>query len=145
MLLHLLWASWAGVAVVAGDAVRARAQRVAAMAGRARVLEETREEEARRRVAEERPRLARELHDVVAHSLASISVQAGMGAHIIDRRSRSGTEVLGLLRVADDDAQTVVMVAGGGPLRRRGRARRRGGRPGGVVAPRPRSWTAWCW
>jgi signal transduction histidine kinase len=44
------------------------------------------EEQARRRVEQERLRLAREVHDVVSHSLAMISVQAGVGVHVADRR-----------------------------------------------------------
>jgi signal transduction histidine kinase len=45
-------------------------------------LERAREELARRAVVEERLRLARELHDVVAHAMSVIAVQSGVGAHI---------------------------------------------------------------
>ncbi len=51
---------------------------------RARDLEQEREEDARRAVAEERLRIAQDLHDVVAHSMGVIAVQAGVGAHVID-------------------------------------------------------------
>ena len=51
---------------------------------RAAELEQDREEEARRAVAEERLHIAQELHDVVAHSMGVIAVQAGVGAHVID-------------------------------------------------------------
>ena len=51
---------------------------------RAAQLEKDRDEEARRAVAEERLRIAQELHDVVAHSMGVIAVQAGVGAHVID-------------------------------------------------------------
>ena len=51
---------------------------------RALALEKDREEEARRAVAEERLHIAQELHDVVAHSMGVIAVQAGVGAHVID-------------------------------------------------------------
>ena len=49
-----------------------------------RPLERERDEEAKRAVADERLRIAQELHDVVAHSMGVIAVQAGVGAHVID-------------------------------------------------------------
>jgi signal transduction histidine kinase len=63
--------------------VRSRRAYVAAIEERARRAEETREEEARRRVVEERLRIARELHDVVAHRMAVINVQAAAAAHLL--------------------------------------------------------------
>ena len=51
--------------------------------GRSEYQERTREEEARHRVAEERMRIARELHDVAAHHLALANAQAGTVAHLI--------------------------------------------------------------
>ena len=51
---------------------------------RAADLERERDEEAKRAVADERLRIAQELHDVVAHSMGVIAVQAGVGAHVID-------------------------------------------------------------
>jgi signal transduction histidine kinase len=51
---------------------------------RALALEKDREEQAKRAVAEERLHIAQELHDVVAHSMGVIAVQAGVGAHVID-------------------------------------------------------------
>jgi signal transduction histidine kinase len=51
---------------------------------RAAAFEREREEEAKRAVADERLRIAQELHDVVAHSMGVIAVQAGVGAHVID-------------------------------------------------------------
>ena len=51
---------------------------------RAKSLERDRDEEAKRAVAEERLRIAQDLHDVVAHSMGVIAVQAGVGAHVID-------------------------------------------------------------
>ena len=86
----VLFPSWAVAAVLLGQAQQTKRDQLRALQERARFLEETREEEARRRVAEERVRIARDLHDVVAHSLASISVQAGVGAHVIDQRARGG-------------------------------------------------------
>lgn len=51
---------------------------------RTATLERERDEQARRAVADERLRIAQELHDVVAHSMGVIAVQAGVGAHVID-------------------------------------------------------------
>ena len=51
---------------------------------RARLLEREREDRDRAAVAAERLRIARELHDVVAHSMSVIAVQAGVGRHVID-------------------------------------------------------------
>jgi signal transduction histidine kinase len=74
------------------------------MGERARHLAETREEEARRRVAEERVRIARDLHDSVAHSMASISVQAGVGAHVLDERPEDARAALLAIKHASRDA-----------------------------------------
>ncbi|MFD7946974.1 histidine kinase, partial [Streptomyces sp. NPDC059744] len=66
--------AWTGMAGAAGDAVRSRRAFVDAIRERAERAERTREEEARRRVAEERLRIARDLHDVVAHHIALVNV-----------------------------------------------------------------------
>ncbi|MGW8777050.1 sensor histidine kinase [Streptomyces sp. NPDC055796] len=50
----------------------------------ARQLRRERDERARRHVAEERARIARELHDIVAHHMAVISVQAGLAGYVFD-------------------------------------------------------------
>jgi signal transduction histidine kinase len=51
---------------------------------RAVLLERERDEQAKRAVSDERLRIAQDLHDVVAHSMGVIAVQAGVGAHVID-------------------------------------------------------------
>ncbi|WP_329537744.1 sensor histidine kinase (plasmid) [Streptomyces sp. NBC_01450] len=63
--------------VALGSAARLRNAYLEAVETRAAYAERTREEEARHRVAEERVRIARELHDVVAHHLALANAQAG--------------------------------------------------------------------
>jgi signal transduction histidine kinase len=105
-----------------GVAVQSRRLYTQQVEERAALLERERDEEARRAVADERLRIAQELHDVVAHSMGVIAVQAGVGAHVIEtdpdeakrsleaiaRTSRSTlTEIrrmLGVLR-EDDGAQ----------------------------------------
>ncbi|HEU5110295.1 MAG TPA: histidine kinase, partial [Micromonosporaceae bacterium] len=59
-----------------GDAVRTRRAHAAALEARTRELERAREELARRAVVDERLRIARELHDIVAHSMGVVVVQA---------------------------------------------------------------------
>lgn len=103
-----------------GRATQVRAQNVALLAERAALAERAREEEARRAVSEERLRIARELHDVLGHTMGVIALQAGVGAHVIDtdpdeakaalvsvaRTSRSALgeirQILGALRSEDE-------------------------------------------
>ncbi|HWE89682.1 MAG TPA: sensor histidine kinase [Pseudonocardiaceae bacterium] len=63
-------------------------------------------EEGRRRAEEERVRIAREVHDVVAHSLAMINVQAGVAAHVADRRPEQAKEALLAIKEASRVALT---------------------------------------
>jgi signal transduction histidine kinase len=105
-LARALFVSWAAGALLLGGSVRGRRAERAALEERARHLAETREEEARRRVAEERVRIARDLHDSVAHSMASISVQAGVGAHVLDERPEDARAALRAIKHASGDALT---------------------------------------
>ena len=88
-----LFTSWAVGALLLGGSVRGRRAERAAM-----------EEEARRRIAEERVRIARDLHDSVAHSLASFSVQAGVGAHVLDERPEDARAALLAIKQASGEA-----------------------------------------
>ncbi|GAA2638693.1 two-component sensor histidine kinase [Paractinoplanes durhamensis] len=85
-----------------GDGVRSRRAYLAEVTERARQAEQTREEEARRRVMDERLRIARELHDVVAHHIAVISVQAGAAGHVLRQQPEQVWPVLGNIREAAD-------------------------------------------
>jgi signal transduction histidine kinase len=96
--------AWTGMAAAAGDAVRSRRAFVHAIRERAERAERTREEEARRRVAEERLRIARDLHDVVAHHIALVNVQAGVAAHVMDKRPDQAKEALAHVREASRSA-----------------------------------------
>ena len=58
---------------------------------------------ASRAVAEERLRIARELHDVVAHSMSVIAVQAGFGEYVIDDQPAKAREALGAIQATSRD------------------------------------------
>jgi signal transduction histidine kinase len=75
---------WAALAVTAGSAARSHGAYVAEVEERARRAEQAKQDEANRRVAEERLRIARELHDAVGHHVALINVQAGALACLLD-------------------------------------------------------------
>lgn len=89
---------WAAVVAAVGDGLRNRRAYLAAVEERAVRAERTREEEARRRVAEERVRIARELHDVVAHHISVVSVQAGVAQHLLEAQPAAASEALGHVR-----------------------------------------------
>ncbi len=86
-----------GTAVMAatlGESVRMRRVLGAQAQERAERAERTREQEAQRRVDAERLRIAREVHDTVAHAIAIINVQAGVTAHVLDKRPEQARETL---------------------------------------------------
>jgi signal transduction histidine kinase len=58
---------------------------------------------AQRQIDDERLRIARELHDVVAHTMATINVQAGAAIHVADERPEAATEALQAIRAASKD------------------------------------------
>ncbi|MGW0986663.1 sensor histidine kinase [Streptomyces sp. NPDC002486] len=74
---------WVVAVLFCGVDVRVYRQYVASIVERAERAERTREEEARRRVAEERLRIARDLHDLLAHSITLIGVQTSVAAHVL--------------------------------------------------------------
>ncbi|MFE3855931.1 sensor histidine kinase [Streptomyces griseorubiginosus] len=81
-----LVAAFPVVAGVLGHSAQNRRAYLAAVEERARRAEESRDSEARRRVGEERVRIARELHDLVAHQITLANAQATVAAHLFDSR-----------------------------------------------------------
>jgi signal transduction histidine kinase len=85
----LLAAFWA-----VGDGIRLHRAQVAADLRAAQRDAVAAREEAARATSEERLRIARELHDVVAHSMSLIAVHAGVGAHLIRTKPDQAEHVL---------------------------------------------------
>ena len=84
------------VPVLAGVAVRSRNAYPASIGERA-------EADASRRVDEERLRIARELHDIVAHSMATINVQAGVAEHVLADNPAAAGAALRAIKIASKD------------------------------------------
>ncbi|MER5841426.1 sensor histidine kinase [Streptomyces prasinus] len=114
-VLQGLWGAWNhsptgqtavllfAVAVVLGIALRGRRE------ARAELVEQTTltaEERARRTLLEERSRIARELHDVVAHHMSVISIQAQVAPHLVENPSEELKENLAGIRQNAVDALT---------------------------------------
>jgi signal transduction histidine kinase len=89
--------AWLLVVLVVADLVRVQRERVADAA-------RNRAEEQKRRASEERLRVARELHDVLAHNISLINVQAGVALHLIDERPEQARTALAAIKQASKDA-----------------------------------------
>lgn len=64
----------------------------------------TRREESRRQRSEERLRIARDLHDVLAHNISLINVQAGVALHLMDERPEQARTALSAIKDASNEA-----------------------------------------
>ena len=78
---------WLIILLSAAELIRAQRQRATEIASR-------REEEAKRQVSEQRMAIARDLHDVVAHNISVINVQANTALHLMDRQPERAREAL---------------------------------------------------
>jgi signal transduction histidine kinase len=103
--------------------------RTAELEERTAQLDQAREELARRAVTEERLRLARELHDVVAHAMSVIAVQSGVGAHVADTQPEEAAKALAAIEATSRAALT--------ELRRLLGVLRQNSEPRGDLAPVP--------
>ena len=104
-LITALWfAGWLVASLILGETTRSRRAYLEEVEQRALEAERTREDEARRRASEERIRIARELHDVLAHRISMISVQSGVGAHLLDRDPDQARRALVAVNQASKEA-----------------------------------------
>jgi signal transduction histidine kinase len=87
-----------------GDSVRTRRTYTAGLAEQAAQRQRETIERAQRSVAEERLQIARELHDVVAHSLSVIAVQSGVGRHVIDDQPAEAKKALAAVETTSRSA-----------------------------------------
>src|SRR5262249_3494219 len=92
------------VPVLAAEALGNRRSYIQLLLERLELAERTREEEAQRRAQQERLRIARDLHDVVAHTLTTINVQAGVAAHLAEREPSRAGNALAAIETASHDA-----------------------------------------
>lgn len=91
--------AWGIVVLTVAEVARVRRERMAAAFA-------ARREGARRRENEERLRIARDLHDVVAHHMSLINVQAGVALHLVDRRPDQVETALQVIKDASKEALT---------------------------------------
>jgi len=87
-------ALWLVLPLVMGSRSRLSHDYLDAVQARAEHAERTREEEARLRVTEERMRIARDLHDVIAHHMAVANAQAGTAAHLLESNPELTKKIL---------------------------------------------------
>ncbi|GAA4202298.1 histidine kinase [Actinocatenispora rupis] len=99
-----LLAGWLVAAVAMGAGHRQWRAYVRQLEKRALDAERTREEAARRRAAEERLHIARELHDSLTHSISVITMQAGVAVHLANKRGEPVPEALTAIQAAGRDA-----------------------------------------
>jgi len=85
------------IPLLAAEAIRAHRSNLSLLRERLELAERTREQDAERRAEQERVRIARELHDVVAHTLTEINVQAAAAAE----RLQPGDARIALERIED--------------------------------------------
>jgi signal transduction histidine kinase len=91
---------------LAGRVVRSRAELTAELHEAAQVAHEQREADAARAVAEERRRIAREMHDVVAHSVSTMVIQAGGARRILARDPQRAIDAATLIERTGREALT---------------------------------------
>ena len=107
------WAApgWVVACLLAGMVVRSRRQAIRAIRDRAEQAERTLEEHARARAAEERLRIARDLHDVVGHSFAAVHVQARAAAALLGTDLDGARQALSAIEATSRDSLREIRAA----------------------------------
>jgi signal transduction histidine kinase len=100
----LLALVWVAVVLLLGEAARVQSRYLAEIARTRDEQARTRAEQQRRQASEERLRIARELHDVLGHHLSLISVQAGVGLHLMDEKPEQARTALLAIKQASAEA-----------------------------------------
>lgn len=100
----LLEMVWPLVPLLLGEVVRGRRELTASYAERAARAERERDREAARRVQEERLRIAREVHDIVAHTVSAMTVQSGVALDALERRPDLARQALRQVRACGKEA-----------------------------------------
>jgi signal transduction histidine kinase len=126
---YLLSEVFVGAAWLTAWNLRRRRARWTELQARTERLEREREEQARRAVTEERLRIARELHDVIAHSMSVIAVQSAVGNHVIDTQPAEARQALAAIEATSRSALT--------EMRRLLGVLRQAGEPRGSLTPAP--------
>ncbi|MFG1921701.1 sensor histidine kinase [Cryptosporangium sp. NPDC048952] len=103
--------AWPVVALLLGEVVRSRRELQHEQAAREARLVAEREQEADRRIARERMRIAHEVHDVVAHVMAGVTVQMGVAVAAVERRPEVARAALQQARAASRSALTELRTA----------------------------------
>ncbi len=99
----LVAAGWLLGGIVLGQVNRLRREKIAQIARWQQEEHRRREEEHRRRASEERLRIARDLHDVLAHNISLINVQAGVALHLIDDQPEQARTALAAIKQASKE------------------------------------------
>ena len=119
-----------------GDSRRVRREQVEMIEERALRAELERDEQARVAVREERARIAREMHDIVAHSVSVMVVQAGAARRLVERDPAAAAEAAGLVEATGRDALREMRRAVG-VLRANGDGGEAGDAPPAALEPQP--------
>ena len=95
---YIPFALWIAVAYAIGRLLRRRQLLASSLSDRLENVERERDAHARKAAADERARIARELHDVIAHSVSVMVVQAGGGERVLDDDPQAAREAFGSIR-----------------------------------------------